>query len=533
MKRIFGIGEKYFHFLFFFAFLILYGAVTYNVVLFGDDFYYCTFLSRGFSYFLSENVHHYMQTNGRAFVHLLTELLLVRSSIVLWKIFSVLVIGAIAYFSALIASNAAFEGRKTFKFKISLCISSALIALVSIYTARQTLYWATGFMNYVFPIALTLMLFYFTEKGMENGRFGAFYAVLSFFSCATTEQNAFASLCILICAYLFMLFKKKRPPIGFYIAFALGIIGIISLFAAPGNAVRQTYYPEFYGMSLLERVFGNIEKLKDEIFRYSGASRAIAVFFAVFAFRRDCIRNKMLRTAKRVLNLLSSLLLILDMHVSGMYSVSSVLAIGVFAFDVILLAVYCFSDIESNFVPAFFAFMSAALQGAMLVSPEMGPRTVLVSVMLLTVPTSESVTRSESLMLSLGAMILAFLSMSVISAPFAAAFVLLFAALVLSFALKNTRLKKSAVLLMLALLTLNMMLLTLSGYKENYEVHRENMEYLDDFRAENKNDTGEALMQRYLANSVYKYTMPYDDPYHLYWFKIAMNIPTETKVEYE
>lgn len=503
-----------------------------KVVLFGDDYYYTSFFHWGSDYFLSENVKHWLQTNGRAFVHLLDEVLLAGGAIWLWRIFSVTITALIAVFAALISSGAYKNGAKNESFKLSLIISCVCISFISISTANQTLYWATGYLNYVFPIFLTLALFYFTEKSVERGNFSVWFCPLAFFACATTEQNAFVSLCIIIFAALRMFFSKKRPNKAFIVAVFLAIIGFISLFAAPGNAVRKTYYADFYSLSVFERVINNIERIAKLIFETSGAARAIALFFVAAA----CISAEKLKGFSRVFltffNAVSAFLLVVFLKYGVLKEISVIFTFAVFALDIIWSITVFLKG--KNYTVPFFIVMSAGVQAAMLISPEMGPRTVIASVIFLIIPTAFCVNISDRPIISCLMLSAAITFMTDVGWLISSLLIILLATIFVCAFLP--RLKKTApriAVLILALLMLDMLAFNYAGYSENYTVHQENARLLSEYRERSSLEGEHVLEQKYLPNGTHKYTMPYDDPYHMYWFKVAMKLPLDTVINYK
>lgn len=503
-----------------------------KVVLFGDDYYYTTFFYQGWGYFISENTEHWLYTNGRSLVHILDELLLLDGTIIMWKIFAVCVISLLALFSALISSRAWERGLRTESFKLSLIISCVCISFISIFTANQTLYWATGFLNYVYPILLTLMLFYYTEEALAKERFGIPICLLSFFACSSTEQNAFVSICILLFTLVRVFLNKKKPSKVLLTAVFLGAVGFVLLFFAPGNSVRTTYYEDFYSMPLFDRVYDNILRLSNLIFRKSGADRALVIFFGAAAYAYAERYGGVKRVITVGLNSLSAVFLLINMHfelLTGPTVIISALAFVV----CVIISLFDFVKTKKT-ESAFFIIMAAVAQGAMLISPEMGPRTLIISVIFLIIPTSIYVCETKKPIISC-LVIVTLLSFMTVAGPLLITLLAILVTLTLVFAFvkKLRSLALPAAFLIITLLILDSLGATLNGYTENYAVHKENEALLLEYR-ETLSDGGEHILrQKYLPNGIYKYTMPYDDTYHLYWFKVAMKIPTDTDVRYE
>ena len=88
-------------------------------------------------------------------------------------------------------------------------------------------------------------------------------------------------------------------------------------------------------------------------------------------------------------------------------------------------------------------------------------------------------------------------------------------------------------IILLALLMSDSLSAFIFGYSQNYVIHKENQALLEEYRQDIDNGGEHILKQKYLPNVIHKYTMPYDDPYHMYWFKIAKKLPTDTVIIYE
>ena len=173
----------------FVLFVAMQAWILLYIVQFGDDFYYTTFFDGGISHFVKENVFHYMNTNGRAWVHILDEILLAKGTIFAWKIFNLAVIALTVWFAATLASE---NDRR--KFGVSLIVSCVAFSAINILNLRQSVYWATGSLNYLFPVFLTLLLFYVLRKNANSNRLPPATIILAFFASSSTEQCAFASL---------------------------------------------------------------------------------------------------------------------------------------------------------------------------------------------------------------------------------------------------------------------------------------------------------------------------------------------------
>ncbi len=140
------------HYIIFAIFLLIHSLVCIFTTYFGDDYYYAAFIKNGADYFVSENIFHYQYTNGRALVHLLDELLL-GVSFWFWRIFNIVTVGLLIVGIAKIASRcyrADITSRKN-EYSRAVIAASAIFGVIDLAILRQSVYWATGALNYLFP----------------------------------------------------------------------------------------------------------------------------------------------------------------------------------------------------------------------------------------------------------------------------------------------------------------------------------------------------------------------------------------------
>lgn len=375
------------HWIVFSLFLCIHAAAVVMTDYFGDDYYYATFVRDGFSHFLSENVLHYNTVNGRALVHLLDEVLIGWG---LWpfRIFSVLFYGGLVILVAGLAARTYRPrgGRDPDAFRRALCLSCAAFGLLDISMLREGVLWATGSLNYFFPIGLCILLFYLCMRRYETGKGGVWLPILSFFAACTTEQSAVSSALVILCFLVtYAIFRKKVPPVPYFLSAVTAGIALWTLFSAPGNAVRQTFYPEFYAKPVTERVLDNLFPL----LRENGSVLPIVsiwLFLAAFRAVRDLPGTRGVRRAYGVILPALSLL-----------SIGAVIRIWIFDAEIDLIsaailavtgaAVLCDRLIryftKHDVAGLFFSWCAVGMQAAMLLSPLYGQRTVLVSAVLL------------------------------------------------------------------------------------------------------------------------------------------------------
>lgn len=508
----------------FFLFVLMQAWTLIYIVQFGDDYYYTTFLSNGIRHFIDENVLHYMQTNGRALVHILDEILLANGTVFLWKIINLAVISLTVWFSAKLVA-----GNDKKQFDVALAVSCVAFTAISILNLRQSVYWATGSMNYLFPVFLTLLLFYKLRKNVSSDRLSPLVLIIAFFACSSTEQAAFASLITVILFVYTSVLNKKRLAPSYVLCLLLAVVGFILLFAAPGNAIRKTYYPDFYSMPFLKRIAYNLPRIISLVFSDYGFSSVIAIYLSASALFNLARGKNRLNKICFFFSLAGAIALILKNYLG-----TNILLYISFPCTAISILINFLSSIgdarrEHDLTIPFFTIMPVVLQGAMLVSPEFGPRTTLISAVMLIVPTAKMLLFPKR---SVALVTLAFVAFLLFRPPLAVTVMAVISFLAVAFFVASK--KHEAVIVtaifICAILVFSRQFTTVHGYRENYVIHKYNDEkvaqYLDN------SDFTLPLEQYYLSNDVYKYTMPYDDPYHAMWYKISRGIPQSVEIVY-
>lgn len=522
-----------------YAVFIIYGAfealILSRILMYGDDYYYSTFFRGGFSHFLSENVFHYMETNGRAFVHILDEILIKNGRTLPFKVFASEVLLLLPFVMALICAEVWRDERNVSgeRFRVSLVLSCVLCAFVPIATARQTLYWATGFMNYVFSVFLTLVLAYFALRGLAKGKFRFFLVPLAFFASCTTEQASFCAFLILVFALVCSLVRGGRKHLSktLVASLVLSALGLAFLFLAPGNAVRTTYYPDFYAMPFFSRILHNSERIAKLFFRESGGDFYLSFFFASFAVLSAGKKESGKTRAACILNIAGAALpyasSAFDSH--AFLAAEAVISAFIIVFDAVLLLLKSIRDGENPSVAFLFLSLALFCQCAMLVSPEMGPRTMFITLVFLSVA-SLSLFFSAASEKPRSPLLVSVLVLA-LGTPLgtAAKTVFTFAALLCSLLLtiKRKTLGKASAVVIACLLMINALSAFYVGYGENYPIHKANETRIAEYR---KNRESGELVLTELPNDTYRYAMPYNDTYQMYWYKKAHGLGAKTDV---
>lgn len=518
MKRLLKLTGSGYHLLFLLVFTVLFAYIMRYTVLFGDDYYYAAFVPSGWEFFRSENIFHYLNTNGRAWVHILDELLLATKDTRLFAPFNTFVAAALAVVLAKAAQKEDKDG-----FRPALAAVCVLLSLIGIQNAYQSVFWATGAMNYFFPMLLSLSYFIL----LKSKRIPRVLApALALLASSSSEQAAFLALCTTLFYGALYIKDKKRPDAVYIISAVLSVAGFVVLFAAPGNAVRTGYYPDFYAMPFFTRIAYNLPILENLFFSKAGTGDVLLFWFVAEALS-EIGQMKVAAITKTVLSLVGAVSYYGLLHLGFPHffiHISAATALAVLVFDTV------FSLLRRNYSRAFFLFTAAALQLAMLLSPEIGPRTVLCSCILIMIPTAELAAESVKLRAELalpayGLLLFLVTLPGIITTAVAGAAVV---AAVVSTLCRKSGYAKAALLVLLAVLAADRLYTIVCGYRENYPVHERNAESVAEYK-----ENGGELTIYYLKNADFKYIMPYENAYHEYWFKRCFGIDENAAIVYK
>lgn len=496
---------------FFALFLCLQAVVIFAMPMFGDDYYYSTFVSSR-EYFISENIRHFKEVNGRVLVHLFVEFFLADRSLTVFSFANLAAVGASVFFAAAIAASAHKNGFFTKRFGMALLVSCFLFGTLPLEMVKGTVYWATGSVNYLFPMALLLAFTYFSLAFYENGggKCAPFLVACGVLVGQSTEQ---ASTGFLAVCFYFLLRSclekreksvKKRLITVFSICFAVGLVCFGILFLAPGNEARTGYYPEFYARSLIERVFGNISV----VVNYNIGERGSTVLYALLLISLPIYLLSKARELNMKRTAAFSAMLIPFSLASCIFYVYLLLSdsgnellwglafgtTGLSCVFMLLLMLVIFIG-HRDFLPPAFCLLAAALQVAMFLSPEIGARTCLCSALLLFVPICGAVSHLVCL----------------------------------AFDKKALKCVAAVLCVALCLVSSYVMLFRADKYVENTVAYEYNEEYVEKY----KNGETEQLVFIMPDNNLYRYILPFDSPYFEMWYKLSNGIPQDAPMYYD
>ena len=539
-----------YHWFVFAAFLVCQGFSLFFVVLSGDDYYYANFIPSGWSYFLSETIVHYEKTNGRAMVHLLDELVLTLP-LWIWKILALCLIGGVVY---LCASFVAGSPKDQKRFPKALSISCVLFSMIHLYILRESVLWATGSFNYLFPAFLTLLFYVIFWRKLSQEKGAWYLPILAFFAAFTTEQSSAATVGACILLILFQLIvQRKHLRLTHYLSLITSVIAAVTVIFAPGNAARQTYSPEFYEMSLFERIYNNLKLYFDLALFKQGMLFFFVVLFLGAAFfsiantknnnaskfssktnRIETIRR--LSYAAAVLYLTAAISLVL--HSAFFSEQFFVFAINLFIFvlAIICLLIQTFVMVFTQNDPHDFilTLLAAMCFIAMLLSPIIGYRLLLVPILLLFIPIIRFTLRAFALPFAryfIPLCIILF-ALDLISVLHGAKFYLGIIVCTVCFLASYLSSTKLPVMPFLAILGAFCVTISVGcGYSRNQAANQYNLSVTEAYIE--AQDFSKPLVLAYQPAEEYVHCPLYRDPYHQTRYKQYYQIPTDVPLVFK
>ncbi|MBQ8892822.1 MAG: hypothetical protein IJ043_00255 [Clostridia bacterium] len=240
-----------------------------KITLYSDDYWYGTFFREGLSGFWAEMKQHYLETNGRFFIHLLVPFVLLFDT----KLFMIL--------SPLLLALLFWGGSRFLNRSLSLpaSLAAAALGMLAVMACdsrylRMTLLWISAYFNYIFPLFLLLWAAFLQQKGQKRGLF------LALLAGASTEQCGIMALILLGGLALFDPKNKK----GWLYPIA-ALLGFLTVLLAPGSWARVDRGVEGGILSCLQpRVFA--ERFLDAmryVVKYPSTAVLLAVLFALAA----------------------------------------------------------------------------------------------------------------------------------------------------------------------------------------------------------------------------------------------------------
>ncbi|WP_299348424.1 DUF6056 family protein [uncultured Catenibacterium sp.] len=214
-------------------FIVLQYAVSINIFLMGDDFMYAVFAREGC---IKSAWNYYFTGNGRWILNILDSLILKfdRYAYVIILPWLMLLFAWLVYKLCIRIT----KKQSTYGFLVSLLIVSSIDISIS----RETIYWITGGLNYLFPAILFLaaadiILYLREEKKCVTWKkvIGGIFIIVS---STTMEQFGLMTFGCMTLLFAYDVYKKKKIEKSLILIYIMSLIGLATMLLAPGNFVR-------------------------------------------------------------------------------------------------------------------------------------------------------------------------------------------------------------------------------------------------------------------------------------------------------
>lgn len=361
-------------------------AVLHYVVPMGDDLMYGRWGRLGIGGLLERMAQHYQTANGRSLVHILDSILLGSDlRIAIARVFVAALLGTVA----LNLTRLAADGN--WKIACAAAVLSACgIFLLPAGLTRQSVYWITGAMNYVFPLALLLEYWVLLRATLAGRRGWVLASVFALLAGLTVEQISVMTvgLTVLLMGEYCLVRKNAFPKQALW-PLLLSAAGTATVVLAPSVFYRSSITaPPVEGGTLAVVKYNLLELRHTFLF----GDTLFPIHFLVLTAVPLWLLIRTVRR-KKVLDGLFAILASVEFaawfwlpdHVPELLSnihdvprridIYALAVLGGYLVCTLYAAIR--SAAEREWMPLFAFVLGAGSQVMMLVSPTVGPRTML------------------------------------------------------------------------------------------------------------------------------------------------------------
>ena len=214
------------------AFLALL-LLTAKITIYCDDYFYGLFFRDGWNGFWDLTVWHYLNFNGRAFVHFMAQVALIFDT----KLF--ILLNPLMLAVAFLLGSRLQSGETPWRILLSTsAVGMMVVMALPIQFLNTSLLWISAAFNYLFPIFFLMLVLWRHQRDTEKGRLHPLTMLLIFLAGATTEQSGLAAI-VCLGGWSFLCYLRKKIPLwqGF-LPILLSGAGYASVIFAPGTWVR-------------------------------------------------------------------------------------------------------------------------------------------------------------------------------------------------------------------------------------------------------------------------------------------------------
>ena len=215
---------------------------------------------------------HYMKWGGRILCFFV-ECSLLRFGLPVYRFVQSLVIVFIFYFIYKIL----LSKTKLKDYQLAFLVIS-MYGFLDIMLLRNSIFWASASVSYLFPLLPFFALVYVTQKKSKNYIISA--SILGFLAAFSQEQIAAMTIAYNIFYILIEWFFKKRKDKKQFIFFVFSLLGFCILMLAPGNQMRLDTTSSFANLNLFQKLMTTVPAIISGVFAtYNGMF--LTLFFIV------------------------------------------------------------------------------------------------------------------------------------------------------------------------------------------------------------------------------------------------------------
>lgn len=498
--------------------------------MYGDDYYYGTFLKDNF---FKKHIEHYMVINGRALVHFVVSLMLYFETKLFMIVNPLMIIGVITLVAKLVTNDKE-------DYKIAIVSGIVLFSMLSINITRQSVFWLDGSFNYLFPMLLALATIYLLKKSIYTGRTYWYLPVLGLLAGMTVEQATaitFGGVLLVLLSSKFINNKKLR--FNHYLTLGLSFLGGLTVVLAPGTFMRA----EIEGTNI--SVIGNLRKITDMLFLYKDMQAYNLMLLICVIFWLSLGKDK--KFLSKVLFALNVFFFVLILKIGGNYTtiipiditnklISVVVLLGILTFliGLIYLALYNLI-IEKNDIVLISLILAIGAQIMMIISPVYGYRILLCTIILYFIPIIATLIKFKENQF-IWWLVALMLSIYMLNTKL----ILICTGLIIFEYINNQynsslwikKLNSVIVVLLIVAITSISNWNNINGYKINHDAHMYNKMAIQQY-LKNGSPSNEDIILKQMPLYDYGWSYPYVNPYHMKVMKMYYGIDQEVNIEYE
>ncbi|ACN16072.1 hypothetical protein HRM2_29890 [Desulforapulum autotrophicum HRM2] len=278
--------------------------------------------------------------------------------------------------------------KEPFDVKI-LIISSSMYGLISLEIMRESVFWPSASVGYLWTSVLAIFLIHFWLKDEPVTVIKkAIFIILFFIGGCSQEQVGLAIVSFMLMSTIVQLFIKKKIRLENIFYVLSSIIGFVILIISPGNKLRISHSSsgDFFKTPFVERTITRLGQQIDLLF-----NEKMILFIAIFLFSLMLIslKNTKSRQGNSLLNLTMpfAYMFSIIMYSYVVLRTNSDIQKALFCFLIIMTSYTLFVDLLENKNPCYISLFVGILAShfSLIVALPTGNRTLFPTIILIIV----------------------------------------------------------------------------------------------------------------------------------------------------